>query len=246
MPYLVARVMGTTVSIDVRDDTVPVGALEHAVHVLRDLEARFTTYRADSEIKRVERGELPLADAHPDVREVLEACAVLRAETAGAFDAWREGRLDPSGYVKGWAAERAAESLRANGATRFALNLGGDVVCAGADHGEPWRIGVRHPADPKRMALVLGVRNGAVATSGSYERGDHVVDARTGTPANAWRSVTVLAPDLATADALATAAFAMGEAGPDWAARRPGCEVAALGHDERLLTTRGLERARLS
>ncbi len=247
MPYLVAPVMGTTVSIDVRDEDVSAAALEAAVRTLRELEARFTTFRSDSEIKRFERGELLLTEAHPDVREVLHACAVLRAESDGAFDAWRDGRLDPSGYVKGWAAERAADVLRDRGATRFALNLGGDVICAGGVSTEaPWRIGVRHPQDPVRMALVIGVRDGAVATSGSYERGDHIVDARTGRPAHAWRSITVLAPDLATADALATAALAMGEQGPEWAARRPGCDVAAIGDEDRLWTTAGLERARLS
>jgi len=247
MPYLVAPVMGTTVSIAARDEDVPVAALEAAIQTLRELDARFSTYREDSEIRRIERGELAIPDAHPDVREVLAACAVLRAETGGAFDAWRGAGLDPSGYVKGWAAERAADVLRAAGATCFVLDLGGDVVCAGeGSPGAPWRIGVRHPADPSQMALVLGIRRGAVATSGSYERGDHVVDARTGAPANAWGSITVVAPDLATADAVATAALAMGDAGPTWAAGRPGCEVAAIGHDDRLWTTAGLERMRLS
>jgi len=247
MAYLVAPIMGTTVSIDVRDEAVSGAALETAVQILRDLDARFSTYREDSEIRRIERGELAITHAHPDVREVLGACAVLRAETGGAFDAWRGGGLDPSGYVKGWAAERAADVLRAAGARSFALNLGGDVVCAVEGFpGAPWRIGVRHPDDPQQMALVLGIRRGAVATSGSYERGDHVVDARTGAPATAWASITVVAPDLATADAVATAALAMGEAGPAWAAGRPGCEVAAIGHDDRLWTTAGLERMRLS
>lgn len=246
MPYLVAPVMGTTVSIDVRDANFPALGLEAAAAVLRDLEARFTTYRDDSEVRRLERGELALADAHPDVREVLDACAVLRAESGGAFDAWRGGALDPSGYVKGWAAERAADALRARGAKTFALNLGGDVVCAAGAAAEPWRIGVRLPDDPESMALVLGIADGAVATSGSYERGHHVVDARTGRPANEWRSITVLAPDLATADAVATAALAMGASGPGWAARRPGCEVAAIDAEGRLLTTPGLERSRLA
>ena len=247
MPRLVAPVMGTTVSIDVRDGDVLPAAIEAAVETLRTLEARFTTYRDGSEIKRLERGELAIADAHPDVREVLDACAVLRAESDGAFDAWRDGRLDPSGYVKGWAAERAAEVLREAGATRFALNVGGDVVCAGGSAPRaPWRVGVRHPSDPGRIALVLGIRDGAVATSGAYERGEHIVDARSGAAPVAWQSITVVAPDLATADAIATAAFAMGERGPAWAAGRPGCEVAAIGADDRLWTTSGLERLRLT
>ncbi|HEX3264385.1 MAG TPA: FAD:protein FMN transferase, partial [Candidatus Limnocylindrales bacterium] len=219
MAYLVAPVMGTTVTIDVRDVGFPLAALDAAVDTLREHEARFTTYREDSEVKRIERGELSLGDAHPDVREVLDACAVLRAESGGAFDAWRDGSLDPSGYVKGWAAERAATQLRRAGAMRFALNLGGDVICAGeTDPGSPWRIGIRHPADATRMALVLGIRDGAVATSGAYERGNHIVDARTGHHATDWRSVTVVAADLATADAIATAALAMGGTGPAWAA----------------------------
>ena len=247
MASLVAPTMGTTVSIDVRDAGVPRAALADAVAMLAEIEGRFTTYRADSEINRIGRGELSVGDAHPDVREVLDACSVLRAESGGAFDAWRDGSLDPSGYVKGWAAERAADVLRRGGARDFTLNLGGDVICARDSAAEtPWRVGVRHPADPRRMALVLGVRAGAVATSGLYERGEHVVDARTGRPATDWRSITVLAPDLATADAVATAALAMGAAGPAWAARRPGCDVAAIGPEGRLWTTAGLERSRLT
>lgn len=247
MAYLVAPVMGTTVSIDIRDEGVPLAALEAAVAMLREHEARFTTYREDSEIRRVGRGELAIEDAHEDIREVLDACAVLRAESDGAFDVWRDGTLDPSGYVKGWAAERAAAALREAGATRFALNVGGDVLCSGdAESGEPWRVGVRHPSDAQRMALVLGVRDGAVATSGAYERGKHIVDARTGAAATGWRSVTVVAPDLATADAVATAAFAMGEAGPEWAASRFGCDVAAIDLEARLWTTPGIERSRLA
>ena len=247
LAYLVAPVMGTTVTIDVRDDGFPLGALETAVETLREHEARFTTYQPDSEVMQIERGELAVEDAHADVREVLHACAVLRAESEGAFDAWRGGRLDPSGYVKGWAAERAAAELRRAGATRFALNVGGDVICAGdAEPGEPWRIGVRHPSDASRMALVLGIRDGAVATSGAYERGEHIVDARTGRHASDWRSVTVVAADLATADAIATAALAMGQSGPAWAAGRYGCEVAAIAPDETLWTTPGIERSRIA
>ena len=149
--------------------------------------------------------------------------------------------------MKGWAAERAADVLRASGSRRFAVNVGGDVVCAGGrGPGSPWRIGVRHPDNPRSLVLVLAVRDGAVATSGLYERGAHVVDARTGGTPSAWRSVTVLAPDLATADAVATAALAMGEGGPAWAARRPGCAVAAVDAAGRLFTTPAIEHARVA
>jgi thiamine biosynthesis lipoprotein len=240
VPHLVAPIMGTTVSIDVRDNIDP-GALRAAVALLEEIEARFSTYQPDSEISRIDRGEIRVEDASPDVREVLAACARLKAESGGAFDAWRGGRLDPSGYVKGWAGDRAA------GAKNFALNIGGDVVCAGERApGEPWRIGVRHPDEALHMLLVIRVRDGAVATSGLYERGAHVTDARSGAVAAAWRSLTVTAADLTTADSLATAALARGADGPAWAAARLGCEVAALDCDGKLFTTAGISAARLA
>jgi FAD:protein FMN transferase len=243
----VAPIMGTVVSIDVRDPSIASDVLEAALDVLEVLEARFTTYREDSEIRRIDRGELAIEDAHPDVREVLDACGVLRAETDGTFDAWRDGHLDPSGYVKGWAAERAADVLRAAGARDFALNVGGDIVCAGQPSpGSTWRIGIRSPDDPNRIVLVLGVQDGAVATSGLYERGAHITNPLTGEAPTHWQSVTILAGDLATADAIATAALAMGDGGPEWAAARFGCEVAAIDAGRRLWTSSGLEAARLS
>src|SRR6185369_4678692 len=123
---------------------------------LRDIDARFSTYRYDSQISRIDRGELDADDADPDVREVLHACALLSAESGGAFDVLRNGHLDPSGYVKGWAAERAADVLRAAGAVNFSLNLGGDVICAGErEPGQPWRVGIRHPDDPGQMVAVV-------------------------------------------------------------------------------------------
>ncbi|MFL5681114.1 MAG: FAD:protein FMN transferase [Chloroflexota bacterium] len=247
MISLVAPTMGTTVSIDVRDEGVDRRILDDAVAALADIEARFSTYSEDSEIRRLDRGDISTADVHPDVREVLAACSVLRAESGGAFDAYRGGRLDPSGYVKGWAAERAADVLRGAGVHSFALNVGGDIVCAGEPvPGTPWRIGVRDPDDAARVMLVVGVRDGAVATSGLYERGEHITDARTGEAPTRWRSVTLLAPDLATADAIATAALAMGENGLAWAAARHGCDVAAVDDAGRLWTSPGLEAARVA
>jgi thiamine biosynthesis lipoprotein len=247
MPFLFAPIMGTTVSIDVRDVRVDQAALELALAVLRDIDARFSTYRADSQISRIDRGALDADDADQDVRDVLLACALLSAESGGAFDAFRDGHLDPSGYVKGWAAERAADVLRAAGARNFSLNIGGDVICAGERQpGQPWRVGIRHPDDPAQMIAVVAVNDGAVATSGLYERGGHVTDARTGAVADAWRSLTVVAADLVTADSIATAALARGADGPQWAAERLGCDVIALDGCNRLLLTAGIQSIRLA
>lgn len=228
--------MGTVVSIDVRDPEPVDGAVREAVEAavawLHAVDARFSVYRPTSEIRRLDRGELALDDCHPDVRAVLRSCDDLRAMTGGAFDARGhrpDGGLDPSGYVKGWAIDEAADLLVAAGALSFGIGAGGDVVVRGEPTpGQPWRVGIRHPEDPGSVAAVLAVRNAAVATSGLYERGPHIRDPRSGAVPDALVSVTVLAARLAEADACATAAFAMGLDGPAWVAARPGCGVLAI------------------
>lgn len=204
---------------------------------LRRVDALFSTYRRDSEVCRLDRGELALGDADPLVREVLERCDALRVGTGGYFDARAGGRLDPSGFVKGWAVDRAASLLDGMGERRFLVSAGGDLVARGG----PWRVGVRHPRRRRRLAAALAVSDAAVATSGAYERGPHVLDPHTGRPARGARSVTVVGPDLGTADAYATAAFAMGAAGPAWTAALAGYEaMTVIG--ERVLSTPGFAR----
>ncbi|MGW1057829.1 FAD:protein FMN transferase [Micromonospora rubida] len=231
--------MGTAISLDLADDlpTARLRELADAVFAwLREVDARFSTYRADSEVCRFDRGEVPLSEASGDLRTVLERCADLWGATDGFFDAYATGRLDPSGYVKGWAAQVASDRLVAAGAPNHCLNAGGDVRVRGnSAGGRPWRIGVRHPWDESSACLVLTGTDLAVATSGVYERGHHVLDPRRGVPATGLRSVTVVGPDLGVADAYATAAVAMGAAGIGWLDRLPGHLHAVITDDARCL-----------
>jgi FAD:protein FMN transferase len=227
--------MGMPVSIDVLDDIAPT-ALVEAFRWLHRVDATFSTFRADSQVCRLDRGTLAPADAHPDVREVLASCESYRLATAGFFDIRATGHLDPSGFVKGWAVERAGAILERAGARRYWVNAGGDVLVRG---GGPWRVGIRHPRLPDRLAGVVELRDGAVATSGAYERGPHVVDPHSGRPPSGTRSVTVIGPNLAAADAFATAAFAMGARGPAWTASLSGFEAMTILDHDRLVTTQG-------
>jgi thiamine biosynthesis lipoprotein len=172
----------------------------------------------------------------PVVQEVLAQCDRLRALTAGFFDTRATGRLDPSGFVKGWAVERAVELLERAGATRLAVNAGGDAVVRG---GVPWRVGIQHPIEREQLAAVIEVRDAAIATSGAYERGIHIINPHNKRPAEGLLSVTVLGPDLGFADAYATAAFAMGRAAPQWLATVEGYEAMAILQDERVVCTPG-------
>jgi len=214
--------MGTTVSFDVRGPSDPGEAIRDACAWLREVDARFSPYRPTSEIARIARGELAVGQASADVRSVLRRCEELRRDTRGAFDAGVSGRLDPSGYVKGWAAEEAGRILERHGLTDFQLNAGGDIVVrGGARPGKGWLIGLRHPDRPDAFAGVAQLRGGAIATSGDYERRGHVRNPRTGGRASGLRSVTVTAPELGTADAWATAILAHGEAGLELLADAP-------------------------
>ncbi len=232
----VEHVMGMPVSLVLRGrsagSAIGAGAWAEVVATLRDVDRVFSTYRPDSDVSRLARGDIELADCVPEVAEVLAVGEVARRESCGAFDVVRRDGsghevLDPSGVVKGWAVERAAAVLRRLDDTDFCLSAGGDMVCRVADPDRPaWRVGIEDPADPARIRAVVPVRNGAVATSGLAHRGAHIVDARTGAVPRQVTSVTVIGEDLVWADIDATAAFALDRDAARWLATRT--ERAAL------------------
>lgn len=170
---------------------------------LRESDRVFSTYRPDSEISRINRGELTVADADPGVRAVLELADEARAATAGGFDIRYGGRLDPSGIVKGWAAARAARHLRGLGCDWY-LNAGGDILLHSGSRAT-WRIGIEHPSELRRLLAVVTIGSGALATSGAAHRGRHIVDPVTGAPARGVTQVSVCGPSLVWADVFATA-----------------------------------------
>jgi thiamine biosynthesis lipoprotein len=234
----VEHVMGMAVSCDIREPSPRVGALDDVLRWLHHVDATFSTYRDDSEITRFGRRELGIDGLSPDVEDILLRCIELTDLTGGAFDAFavpapNGTMLDPSGLVKGWSIERAAVMLEAAGAMNFCINAGGDIALRGeASPGEAWRVGVRHPDADDRLALVLAVRGPlGIATSATYERGAHIIDPRVGAPTTELASVTVVGPDLGTADAYATAAFVMGLDSIAWIDTQPEYGAYLVTHD---------------
>ncbi|MBN1170848.1 MAG: FAD:protein FMN transferase [Micromonosporaceae bacterium] len=227
--------MGTMVAIQITDPMPRADqeALAEAFFAwMREVDQRFSPFKPDSEICRLDRGETGVEGCSVYLAEILDACAKLWKETDGYFDIYANGRLDPCGYVKGWAAELASARLAEAGSVNHFINAGGDVRVRGhAAPGVPWHIPVRHPWQGDGIFLMLAGTDLAVATSGTYERGFHVVDPHTGQPAKRLRSVTVVGPNLAIADAYATTAVAMGEQGLTWLAGLHGYEVAAVTED---------------
>lgn len=226
-------VMGTVATFAVNPGRLAHAAVEEGVRAacasLHEADALFSTWKPDSPMSRLRRGEL-VPDAVPaTLPVVLELCTRAKELTAGWFDPWAlPGGVDPTGLVKGWAVERAAALLEAAGPAGAMVNAGGDLVVLGDPAVRPagpdtWHIGIRHPWRPAALACVLEIRSpGAVATSGTYERGEHLIDPRTGEAASRLASATVTGPSLALADAFATALAVGGDAALEETAWPPG------------------------
>jgi FAD:protein FMN transferase len=235
--------MGTVVTFDVVT-SAPAGevepALRRAVEWLHWVDETFSTYKPESEVCRFDRGELEIGACGQELRLILALCHRFSEETGGYFDAWTGGRFDPSGVVKGWSVERASYLLSQAGWPDHLVDGGGDVALRGRPGpGTPWHVGVRHPLRPSAYAAVLALSDTAVATSGTYERGRHVLNPFTGQPAADLLSVTVVGPELTVADAYATAALAMGAQAPAWLEGLAGYEALVIGPESRGWSTRG-------
>ncbi|MFG3590839.1 FAD:protein FMN transferase [Streptomyces sp. NPDC047990] len=235
--------MGTVFSFDIRDEPTPAirRALAQAVRQLHHVDTVFSTYRPDSHISRLNRGEIRLAECPPEVHEVMSLCARATHDSDGYFSINPAGSLDPSGLVKGWAAEAASHILYEAGARHTCVNGGGDLqLRTPADHSTPWRIGVAHPLQPGELATVITTgRDLAVATSGTAERGAHILDPRDGTPVAAIASLTVVGPRLTMTDVYATAAFARGDGARAWLETLPDHEALAILPDGHRWQTSG-------
>lgn len=252
----IAELMGTVFTFEIAD-ALPEDELEDAVATavgrLGELEDIFTTFRPESEISRIGRAELALADATEEVRDVLDICQDVYLLSDGAFDVhaaaakgpatqhqFAELALEPSGLVKGWAVERAMELFEQRGIHNLCINAGGDVATRGrASENDPWRVGLQHPHEKDKIMAVLETRDLGVATSGLYERGEHIV---TVDENSELVSVTIAGPDLGLADAYATTVFAMGYAGLEWITTLAGYDIYAVDANDQVHWSQGLDR----
>lgn len=229
----VVSVMGTVFTLDLRDLDPGSSAVDLVVEWWRWVDDTFSTYRPDSQISRLEAGTIALAECAPEVQHILDRCAEATTLSSGYFSAHPDGRLDPSGMVKGWSVDVASEMLRRAGSRDHCISAGGDVLCVGVPKpGERWRVGVADPQDGSRLlAVVDGHQDGrglAVATSGTAERGRHILNPHTGAPPEDLAAITVIGSDLTSVDWIATAAFAMGHDSRDWLEETAGVEAYAV------------------
>jgi thiamine biosynthesis lipoprotein len=233
------EVMGTVVTFDIYPNS---GSSEQelgmriarARAILQRADAVFSTWKEMSPISRLRRGEIEIGATPPEVGMVLASCEIARELSDGWFDPWAmPGGVDPSGYVKGWAAQRALSALVSGDYSGALVNAAGDVASfGGLVDGRAFRIGIVDPFAPRKLAAVVELV-GAIATSGTYERGEHLIDPRSGRPASTAASATVCGPDLGLADALATALAVSGEAGLKFIDKLEGYEALVIALDGR-------------
>jgi thiamine biosynthesis lipoprotein len=160
----------------------------------------------------------------PEMEEIKEALNLvnfrnLKTHYGGKVTLEKKGMsIDLGGIAKGYAADRAFELLKGLGYRNLVVNAGGDLRVGGSKPEGPWSIGIQHPRNPERIMARISLSDTAMATSGDYEkffihrgkRYHHIFNPKNGFPAEGCQSVTILAKDGATADALATAIFVLG------------------------------------
>ena len=218
--------MGMPVDIEIIGPE-PETVFEEAFHILQAIDERFSTYKTESEITKINQGVLALADSSNDMREVFELAEKTKKETEGYFDIRRpDGTLDPSGIVKGWAIHKVAEYIRTAGYSNFFINAGGDIALSGTNvEGNAWRVGIQNPFNTKEIVKVVYPYGKGIATSGSYVRGAHIYNPHAPDVAiTDIVSLTVIGPNVLEADRYATGAFAMGKRGIAFLEHVPGFE----------------------
>jgi len=237
--------MGMTINAEIIDDGVTAEIFDKVFDYFNYIDQKFSPFKDDSEISQINHGLIKPDDYSEDMKTVLRLCAEVKQKTNGYFDiVSRDGSLNPSGLVKGWAIYNASQIVKNSGCKNFYVDAGGDIQAYGLNaEKQPWRVGIRNPFEPEQIVKVLGISDRGLATSGTYIRGQHIYD-----PHNKDKqlseivSLTVIGPDVYEADCLATAAFAMGGDGIGYIEKQKCFEGYQIDKDAQALMTSGFNK----
>jgi thiamine biosynthesis lipoprotein len=259
--------MGTLVTIQVVRPGAE-AAIQGAFEWFRQIEETCTRFNPASELMQLTTQIGKAVPASAILYEAVRFALLVAEESGGAFDptaghssngdvTYRDVQLDANqrtitllrpltldlgGVAKGLAVDTAARELQP--LEDFAIDAGGDLYLGGRNpEGGPWSVGIRHPRLDRELIETLHISNKAVCTSGDYERGQHILNPRTGAPPSSVASATVVAPTAILADALATAVFVLGPAEGMELLDRAGVEGLILTPELKRYETRGLFHA---
>lgn len=236
--------MGMPITVAIVDEPPP-GLVDHVFAYFAEIDHRFSPFRPDSEVTALYGARPSLTAPSPEMQEILALADCTLRQTDGYFDIRRpDGRIDPSGIVKGWAVRNAARKITAAGVDNFFVDAGGDIQCRGHDPaGQEWKAGIRNPFNEMEIIKVVTPRGHGIATSGTYVRGQHIYDPyHPGQSIEDIVSLTVIGPDVLEADRFATAAFAMGRYGIYFIEARPCLEGYVVDRNSIATQTSGFRR----
>lgn len=237
------NLMGMHVTVDVVDGNVRKGDIDKVFTYFKYVDSKFSTYKKNSEITRINKGLLKKGVYSRDMKTILKLAGKTKKETSGYFDIEHQGKIDPSGIVKGWAIYNAAMILSDNGFGNFYIDAGGDIQTCGVNgQGKPWRVGIKNPFKQDEIVKVIAISGEGVATSGTYIRGQHVYNPKSDDEISDVVSITVIGPNIYEADRFATAALAMGKAGIEFIESLKGFEGYMIGVDGLATMTSGFSK----
>ncbi len=236
-------IMGMPITVEILDAKAGTKDFSDIWHHFSAVDGRFSTYKKDSEISKINNG-LPRQKWSREMKIVLGLCEQTSRETGGYFNIFNNGRHDPSGLVKGWAINKAAELLRKRGFQNFYIEAGGDIQASGLNADKKaWKVGIRSPFKLDEIVKTVAVSSEGVATSGTYIRGQHIYNPHQ--PSATLKdvaSLSVIGPNIYEADRFTTAGFAMGKKGIEFIESLAGFEGYMIDANKQATFTSGFER----
>ncbi|HZQ29613.1 MAG TPA: FAD:protein FMN transferase [Patescibacteria group bacterium] len=224
-------IMGMPITVEIVDEMAQKNFFDLVFNYFRSVDRKFSTYKKNSEISKINRGEISPQDYSLEMKTIFKLSLKTKKDSNGYFDIRHKDLIDPSGLVKGWAIQEAAKILIKKGCRNFYIDAGGDVQVYGRNkEGKEWTVGIKNPLNQKQIVKVLRVSNMGIATSGTYIRGKHIYNPINGLDSDVV-SLTVIGPNIYEADRFATAAFAMGRQGIWFIENKKGLEGYMIDKD---------------
>jgi thiamine biosynthesis lipoprotein len=209
----------------------------------RMVDKKFSPFKKNSEVSLINCKSLKTSDYSFQMKQIIKSANKTKQQTDGYFDVYKNGIFDPSGIVKGWAILEASKLLKKLGQNNFYIEAGGDIQVSGLNkQAKKWKIGIKNPFNLSEIVKVLEVDSEGIATSGTYERGDHIYNPIGETVADDVVSLTVIGDNIYDADRFATAAFAMGENGIYFIDSLPGFEGLLIKKNGMSVKTNGFDK----
>lgn len=233
-------IMGMPVRIQITDKFAKSNDIKKIFSYFRDVDQKFSTYKDNSEIEKINRGELRENQYSGEMKKILDLSEETKRLTNGFFDIKINNKLDPSGIVKGYAIKKASDMLAKMGYKNFYVEIGGDIEVRGVNEkGKKWNVGIENPFNRKEIIKKIMLTGRGIATSGTYIRGNHIINPISKAKADSIASITVIGPNVYEADRFATAAFAMGERGINFIESLNGFEGYLVTKDKKGISTSG-------